>query len=119
MILKILFDIIGAFLDPIFSIIKIIVVPLMLIALAGFFIRLLFEYSSLKSYEKKNGYDSRYKEPSHPNGYRISEDMFRCSNCDYSTRSYKEGEYWYCQRHQIDVHSNYVCDNYHTVIFDP
>lgn len=58
----------------------------------------------------------RYQNSSRPDGYRQSEDFFKCSNCDFSIRSNQEGANWYCQKHQVDVADWSVCDNYHTSI---
>ncbi len=67
--------------------------------------------------EADYGDKSRYQNLSTPDGYRRSEDMFRCSNCDFSMRSHNEGANWYCQKHQVDVSEWGVCDHYHTAIF--
>lgn len=119
MLFEILFDIIGALLGPILSLIGIVAIPIAIIGLVGFFLRILLEYTSFKSHQKKNGYANRYRNPTRPDVYRPCDNMRRCSNCDQSVRSDKEGSNWYCQKHQIDVHGHYVCNNYHSTILDP
>lgn len=61
---------------------------------------------------------ARYQNPTQPDGYRVSDGNFMCSNCDYSCRSTSENKEWYCQKHQIDTEGTYVCDNYHTCLFN-
>lgn len=62
------------------------------------------------------GNESRYQNPPRPDGYRQSEDFFKCSNCDFSIRSNNDGAIWHCQKYQVDVSDWCVCDSYHTFI---
>ena len=115
---EIIFSIIGTLLGPMLSLVWLAALPILVIAILGLSIRLVFEYISLSFYQKRHNPVSRYQKPSRPDNYRASENRLRCSNCDYTIRSTREELDWYCQKHQVDVSSDCVCNNYHSVILD-
>ncbi len=53
MLFEILFDIIRALLGPLLSLIGIIAIPITIIGLVCFFLRILLEYASFKSCQKR------------------------------------------------------------------
>lgn len=116
---EILFDIIGAFLSPFISLIGFLLIPVLIIGLIALGIWLIYARYILRKTNELYGF--RYQNPTHPDGYRATgpDDFFTCGTCDFSCRSTRENAKLYCEKHQLDVSTKWVCDNYHTAILDP
>lgn len=118
-ILEILFDIISALLSPFISLIGFLLIPVLIIGLITLAIWLIYTWHLTKRINEL--YGDRYQNPTHPDGYRAigPDEFFACGTCDFSCRSTREDSKLYCQRHQLDVSKNWICNNYHTAILDP
>ena len=114
---RIIFDILHGLLPPLLRLFLGIGIPVFIIGVICFVIKLLNEYAFFQMNHKKNKDGDSYQNPSRPDNYRFSEDICKCSNCDHSIRSMKEGA-CYCQNHQVNVSPTHICDNYHSAIFD-
>ena len=108
-------DIIQTFIDLVNMIIFRVVLPIAGIIVVIAVITALLSYTKIKDHV--NSVTNRYEHPTRPVGYRVSNGITMCSNCDHSCRSYSEKMEWYCQKHHIDTMGNYVCDNYYTCLF--
>lgn len=93
-----------------------------LIIIAIWFVALYIKVKKVEGMNTNQDGTKRYSNPSKPTRYRVSSNSGgvpqSCSNCDHACRSYTEGEDWYCQKHQVDIKGDHVCDEYYNVIFD-
>lgn len=108
-----IFETVFSFIDNLICnfLLPIVIIVLIIAVIVG-----VFNFFQAKEYI--DTVSSRYQNPTRPEGYRVSTEMIKCSNCDHSCRSYNEGQEWYCQKHQIDTRGDYVCADYHTCLFD-